>query len=125
MLADKLDIVTAEIVREVTVNRFRSVPRAKRLTITYDNGSEFADHEMIERKAKTIVYFAYPYHSWERGTNENTNGLLRQFFPKKSLFKNVTQNKLKQVTKLINHRPRKRLGYLTPYEVFIGNMQLT
>lgn len=125
LLADKLAIVTAEIVRKVTANRFRSVPRAKRLTITYDNGSEFADHEMIERKAKITVYFAHPYHSWERGTNENTNGLLRQFFPKKSLFQGITQNKLKNITKLINHRPRKRLGYLTPYEVFIENMQLT
>ena len=96
----------------------------KRHTITYDNGSEFADHEMIERKAKATIYFAYPYHSWERGTNENTNGLLRQFFPKKSLFEGITQNRLKRVTKLINHRPRKRLGYLTPHEVFIENMHL-
>lgn len=125
LLADKLDVVTAEIVRKVTVKRFRSVPRKKRHTITYDNGTEFADHEMIEKKAKATVYFAYPYHSWERGTNENTNGLLRQFFPKKTPFAGITQNMLKRVTKLINHRPRKRLGYLTPYEVFIGNMQLT
>jgi len=124
LLADKLDIVTAEIVRTVTANRFNSIPRIKRQTITYDNGSEFADHEMIERKTKTTVYFAYPYHSWERGTNENTNGLLRQFFPKKSLFKGITKSKLKRVTKLINHRPRKRLGYLSPYEVFVKNMHL-
>lgn len=124
LLADKLDLVTAEIVRKITAKRFRSVPREKRHTITYDNGTEFADHEMIEKKAKTIVYFAYPYHSWERGTNENTNGLLRQFFPKKSYFKDITQSKLKRVTKLINHRPRKRLGYLTPYEVFMKNMHL-
>lgn len=125
LLADKLDVVTAEIVCNVTAKRFRSVPLKKRYTITYDNGSEFADHEMIEKKSKTTIYFAYPYHSCERGTNENTNGLLRQFFPKKSLFKDITPDKLKKVTKLINHRPRKRLDYLTPHEVFIENMQLT
>jgi IS30 family transposase len=124
LLADKLDLVTAEIVQKVTVKRFRSIPQSKRHTITYDNGSEFADHELIERFAKATVYFAYPYHSWERGTNENTNGLLRQFFPKKSCFKDITQTKLKRITKLINHRPRKRLGYLTPYEVFFKNMHL-
>lgn len=124
LLADKLDVVTAEIVRKVTAKRFRSIPREKRHTITYDNGSEFAEHELIERFAKATVYFAYPYHSWERGTNENTNGLLRQFFPKKSYFKDITKNKLKRITKLINHRPRKRLGYLTPHEVFIKNMHL-
>ena len=89
LLADKLSVVTAEIVRNVTAKRFRSVPREKRHTITYDNGSEFAEHELIERKVKATVYFAYPYHSWERGSNENTNGLLRQFFPKKSCFKDI------------------------------------
>jgi len=125
LLADKLDQVTAEIVRRVAVSRFHSIPKSKRRTITYDNGSEFADHEMIEKKSKTLVFFAYPYHSWERGTNENTNGLLRQFFPKKTFFKNITQDKLSRITKLINHRPRKRLGYLTPHEVFIKNMHLT
>lgn len=125
LLADKLDTVTAEIVGNVTAKRFRSIPLKKRHTITYDNGAEFAYHEMIEKKVKTIIYFAFPYHSCERGTNENTNGLLRQFFPKKSLFENITQNKVKKITKLINHRPRKRLGYLTPHEVFIENMQLT
>jgi len=125
LLTDKLDKVTSEIVRKVTAKRFRSVPRTKRYTITYDNGSEFSDHEMIEKETKTTVYFAHPYCSSERGTNENTNGLLRQFFPKKSLFQGITTNKLKRVTKLINHRPRKRLGYLTPHEVFIKNMHLT
>jgi len=124
LLADKLNVVTAEIIRSTTAKRFRSLPRTKRFTITYDNGTEFSDHEMIEKKAKVTVYFAHPYCSGERGTNENTNGLLRQFFPKKSLFEGITKNKLKKITKLINYRPRKRLGYLTPHEVFIKNMHL-
>jgi transposase, IS30 family len=64
------------------------------------------------------IYFAYPYHSWERGTNENTNGLLREYFPKKSLFKQITQAEIDRKVKLINDRPRKRLNYRTPEEVF-------
>ncbi len=64
------------------------------------------------------VYFAYPYHSWERGTNENTNGLLRQFYPKRTPFKDLKQENLDKIVKLINTRPRKRLHYRTPQEVF-------
>jgi len=73
---------------------------------------------MIEKKTKATVYFANPYHSWERGSNENTNGLLRQFFPKKSLFATLTQKDVNRAVKLLNHRPRKRLDYLTPFETF-------
>jgi len=124
LLADKLDLVTAEIVREKTVRRFKSLPRKKKFTVTYDNGPEFAAHELIGRETGMDVYFAYPYHSWERGTNENTNGLLRQFMPKKSSFALVTQEKLDEFVALINHRPRKRLNYLSPYEVFITNCTL-
>lgn len=118
LMADKLDQAKAKETREITVRRFEKLPRNKRYTITYDNGSEFAEHELIGRFVKMMIYFAYPYHSWERGTNENTNGLLRQFFPKKTLFKNITQEQIEKATKLINNRPRKRLNYLTPYEVF-------
>lgn len=124
LLADKLNISTAENVQKTTIKSFSKVPRNKKYTITYDNGTEFSYYEMIEYWTKMDIYFAYPYHSWERGTNENTNGLLRQFFPKKSLFKNITQKKLDKITRLINHRPRKRLGYLTPHEVFVKNMHL-
>ncbi len=67
-----------------------------------------------------IVYFAYPYHSWERGTNENTNGLLRQYFPKKYDFNLITEEELKHVVKKINNRPRKRLGFKTPKKIFQG-----
>jgi IS30 family transposase len=67
------------------------------------------------------IYFAYPYHSWERGCNENFNGLLRQFFPKKSSFANIKQDEIENAVKLINNRPRKRLNYKTPAEVFRQN----
>lgn len=118
LLADKLERATAELTRQKTVQRLKKVPKNKRRTITYDNGSEFAEHEMTEREAKTSIYFANPYHSWERGCNENANGLLRQFFPKKTIFATITQQEIQKVVGLINHRPRKRLNYLTPYEVF-------
>lgn len=97
---------------------FRKIPKRKKLTCTLDNGSEMADHELIERDTKMDIYFAHPYSSWERGTNENTNGLLREFFPKKTPFANVTQKELDQVVKLLNDRPRKRLNYQTPTYVF-------
>jgi IS30 family transposase len=66
------------------------------------------------------MYFAFPYHSWERGTNENTNRLVRAFFPKSMCFEELTQKDVDHVVELLNHRPRKRLGYRTPYEVFKG-----
>lgn len=97
---------------------FKKIPKRKKYSFTFDNGSEMAEHELIERDTGATVYFAHPYCSHERGTNENTNGLLREFFPKKTPFANVTQKELDQVVKLLNNRPRKRLGYRTPAEVF-------
>ena len=120
LMADKLRRATAEEAKEKTVERFGTIPVSKRLTITYDNGKEFSAHELIERETGTVIYFAFPYHSWERGTNENTNGLLRQFFPKKSSFVNINQEVIEEAAGLINNRPRKRLNYLTPKEVFHG-----
>jgi IS30 family transposase len=118
ILADKLERATAEIAREKTVKRFKKIPRDKKHTITYDNGSTFSEHQDTERQTGLIIYFANPYHSWERGSNENANGLLRQFFPKKSLFATITQKDIQKAVRLLNNRPRKRLNYLTPYEVF-------
>jgi len=118
LLADKLERGTAELTKNKTVQRFKKISKKKKLTITYDNGSTFSDHEMTEKKTGIEIYFAHPYHSWERGTNENCNGLLRQFFPKKSSFAMITQRQIDEACGLINNRPRKRLGYLTPNEVF-------
>jgi transposase, IS30 family len=87
-------------------------------TITLDNGREFSQHEVMADALDAKVYFAKPYHSWERGLNENTNGLVRQYFPKKLPFDNITDQELKSVANKLNNRPRKCLGYKTPFEVF-------
>ncbi len=87
-------------------------------TITSDNGREFASHERIAAGLQAKFYFAHPYSSWERGLNENTNGLVRQYFPKKSDFSKITDREIEKVVERLNHRPRKTLGYKTPNEVF-------
>jgi len=92
-------------------------PFAKHIhTITGDNGKEFAEHKKIAKELNIIFYFAKPYHSWQRGANENTNGLIRQFFPKGTDFNNITDQQVQIVETLLNNRPRKRLDYLTPKE---------
>jgi IS30 family transposase len=85
-------------------------------TITSDNGKEFAEHQKISEDIKIKFYFAQPYHSWERGSNENLNGLIRQYIPKGSSFENISDEDLFWIAYKINHRPRKRFGYLTPYQ---------
>ena len=87
-------------------------------TITVDNGKEFSDHRDIAAALQTKIYFAHPYASWERGLNENTNGLIRQYFPKKSDFNKITEEDVQFVAARLNNRPRKTLGYRTPNEVF-------
>ena len=91
---------------------------AKVHTITVDNGKEFCDHELIAAGLQARIYFAHPYASWERGLVENTNGLIRQYFPKKFDFAKFTAEELQQVEDKLNNRPRKSLGYRTPNEVF-------
>jgi len=118
LLLDKLEKITAQETRIVTERRFNELAKNKKYSITYDNGSTFSEYELTERHTGLDIYFAYPYHSWERGTNENCNGLIRQFFPKKSAFANLNEEDLKMVEYLLNNRPRKRLNYLTPAEVF-------
>jgi IS30 family transposase len=94
-------------------------PLAARVhTITVDNGKEFCDHKHIAARLQARIYFAHPYASWERGLNENTNGLVRQYFPKKYEFSRISDKDLQQVEDLLNNRPRKTLGYRTPNEVF-------
>ena len=87
-------------------------------TITSDNGKEFANHQAIAEKLDIDYFFAKPYHSWERGANENLNGLIRQYFPKKSNFENITEQEIEKVINILNNRPRKRFGYKTPKEIF-------
>jgi len=87
-------------------------------TITFDNGGEFAKHEAMSSLLGAQCYFSQPYHSWERGLNEHTNGLIRQFFPKSTNFNEVTHLQIQEVEELLNNRPRKSLNYKTPFEIF-------
>lgn len=87
-------------------------------TITVDNGTEFHGYRKIEKATGVLFYFATPYHSWERGTNENTNGLIRQYLPKRRSMSGVTQQRCNAIAAKLNSRPRKRLGFLTPTESF-------
>jgi IS30 family transposase len=91
------------------------------LTITADNGREFSRHKKVSKSLKADVYFAHPYHSWERGLNENTNGLLRQYFPKKMDFRSIDAKSIQHAMDRLNDRPRKLLNYATPNEVFFGD----
>ena len=87
-------------------------------TITADNGKEFAGHQLLAKTLSALFFFATPYHSWERGLNEHTNGLVRQYFPKSTDFKTLDPAEVKRVQELLNNRPRRVLGYRTPAEVF-------
>jgi IS30 family transposase len=93
---------------------------AKVKTITFDNGLEFANHEDIAKGLGADVYFAHPYSSWERGINENTNGLIRQYFPKGTNFNEVTDEQVARVMERLNQRPRKSRGCRSPNELFMG-----
>jgi len=88
------------------------------LTITADNGREFSRHQKISKSLKANVYFAHPFHAWERGLNENTNGLLRQYFPRKLDFRTIDDKSIQHAMDRLNNRPRKTMGYATPIEVF-------
>lgn len=117
-VAVKVSDKSASTVTRATVQGLRRIPAAKRKTLTLDNGKEFAGFAQMERQLGIRTYFAHPYASWERGTNENTNGLLRQFFPKGTDFTQVSDSEVDRVERLLNNRPRKCLGYRTPAEVF-------
>jgi transposase, IS30 family len=93
-------------------------------TLTADNGREFARHQVIGKRLDARFYFAPPYHSWERGLKENTNGLVRQYFPKKSDFSKVGAADLRRVMQWLNHRPRKTLNFRTPHQVFFKTEEI-
>jgi IS30 family transposase len=118
LMAYKMERPTAAAFAAAATTGFAGIPDRYRRTLTLDNGTEMSDYEVIEKNTGLGVYFAYPYHSWERGTNENTNGLLRYFFPKKTSFAGVTQEQVDRAVRLLNTRPRKRLGYRTPEQMF-------
>lgn len=118
LIAFLLPKMNAELFTTLALKQFRRIPKRKRKTFTFDNGIEFSDWERLEEKSGMTIYFAYPYHAWERGTNENTNGLLRQYFPKSYDFNLITPAELAHVVRRLNNRERKRLGFLSPRCVF-------
>ena len=118
LLARKLENKKAETLTTQGIRSFRYIPKKMRKTLTVDNGSEFAQFVKFEENTGLDIYFAKPYSPWQRGANENTNGLLRQYFPKGSDFKKVTEEDVCHAVKRLNNRPRKCLDYRTPSEIF-------
>jgi len=115
----KIDRVGAQETLQRTVAILRH-ERHRIRTLTADNGSEFHMYKTLERRLRTTIYFALPHHAWERGTNENTNGLLRQYLPKGTSLATLTQRQCHVFAAKLNHRPRRRHGFLTPHEVYHG-----
>jgi len=118
-LLKKIERKEAGWVVAATIEKMKDLPH-KVETITFDNGKEFARHKEISIVLNAFCYFAKPYHSWERGLNEHTNGLVRQFIPKSMSIGEIPDEFIEQVQHSLNHRPRKILGGKTPYEVFFG-----
>ena len=116
----KMSDSTATEFNQATLLAFRKLPKGKHRSFTCDHGKEFASHRELGAQLCCKIYFADPHAPWQRGTNENFNGLLRQFFPKRTSFAEVTQQDLDQVALLLNRRPRKCLGWRSPEEIFFG-----
>lgn len=119
LLLRKVDHKSADLVAEAVIDLLSWVDHVK--TITADNGKEFSEHQRIAEALNADFYFAHPYSSWERGTNENTNGLIRQYLPKNRNLKTVTPREEIEIMDHLNLRPRKCLGFKTPFEVFFGH----
>ena len=118
LIAAKLVNKKAESLTSQSIKAFSRIPKKMRQTLTVDNGKEFSRFKELEYKTGLTVYFADPYSAWQRGTNVNTNGLLRQYFPKGTDFRKITEENLAFALKKLNHRPRKCLSYRSPHEVF-------
>lgn len=119
----KVSRKTAKLVSGATIKRLGEMKNCVK-RITSDNGREFAGHQQIAHALSADFYFARPYHSWERGLNENTNGLVRQYFPKQIKFALVTDEQIQTVEDKLNNRPRKTLGYRTPKELFFKEQEI-
>jgi len=117
VLMGHLPTKSAEATRQQQV-RLLQTHKSRVHTITNDNGREFAEHEQTQEELEADVYFAHPYASWERGSVENMNGLIRQYFPKGKPLKEVEEEKIQRVQERLNHRPRKCLNWKTPHEAF-------
>lgn len=119
LLLVPLETHDAYTVRTAFAKTVKNIPRRLKRSLTYDRGSEMAEHKLFTKETKIQVYFADPHSPWQRGTNENTNGLLRQFFPKGIDFRTITKKEIQHVQNLMNDRPRKALDFAKPDEVFL------
>lgn len=117
VMIGKLPNKTAISLNKKTITLIRRKPLEFK-TITSDNGTEFHQYKKIEKRCQTTFYFANPYHSWERGSNEHVNGLIRQYLPKVKSMETVTQRQCDRIAKKLNQRPRKRHNYKTPEEIY-------
>ena len=120
-LLARVDDRRAATVRSAAQQQLAALPPHLRRTLTFDNGKEFAEHEALAAVTGMKIFFAQPYCSWQRGTNENTNGLVRQYLPKKTDLTAYSHHEVAAIQSSLNDRPRKRLGYLTPREVLTNN----
>jgi IS30 family transposase len=118
----RVDSMKSDMTIRMAKRRMEDLPPGLRRSMTFDNGKEFAEHQKLTRGLGLEVYFADPYVSWQRGTNENTNGLLRQYFPKRTDFTKVSHREVARVEQLLNERPRRRLGYRTPAEILASRL---
>lgn len=121
-LVCKVRDLKARTVRYAIKQKLHPLPQPWRRTMTFDNGKEFAEHGQLGKQLDLVIYFAKPYAAWQRGTNENTNGLLRQLYPKGTDFLKVRPSALQETQNILNNRPRKCLGYRTPAEVLKGRL---
>ena len=119
LLAFKIPHRRDDVFKDASINAFSNVPACLKKSITVDNGKEFLSHKELSAKTNMDIYFCDPYSPWQRGSNENTNHLLRQYFPKGSSFNDFDDAQLAFVVNLLNNRPRKRLGYKTPIELLL------
>ena len=118
VMITKINDSTAQTTKEAVSARLGALPPTLRETVTSDNGKENALYDSVMTELSILWFFAHPYHSWERGTNENTNGLIRWYFPKGTDFATIPDEDIKVVEDALNNRPRKRLGWKTPLEAF-------
>lgn len=119
----KIDEYKAAAVRKAFAEAFKNIPKDLKKTLTYDQGYEMKEHELFTKETEILVYFAHARSPWERGTNENTNSLVRQYFPQSYDLRDVSTEEIKRVEQELNDRPRKCLGYLKPNEVFLNVLQ--
>jgi transposase, IS30 family len=124
LLLGRVPDLRAATVCRTAAALYQAMPPKLRKTLTLDNGKEFAEHEALARAAALKIYFAKPYSAWQRGTNENTNGLVRQFYPKGTDLARIPERQFTKVQQQLNERPRKRLGYKTPLEVLASRLSV-